>query len=329
MSGRRYALWLIGTAVGTAILLLVCVGVGSVPLSAGEVLRALVIDDGSTARLLVWSLRLPRVLSAAMVGVCLSLAGCLLQGVCANHMASPSTIGVTSGASLAAHLTLVAFPGYAGLLPLGAMLGALGTTALIYALAYRRGASTLRLILSGMAVSALFGAVSDLVKLAFAERLGNAASFLVGGFNGCLWPSVARLAPWFIVGVALCALLPARLDLLALGDASARALGLRVEATRLVLTVLASAMAGAAVATAGMIGFVGLIVPHTARLMVGSGHRRLLPVAGILGGALVAVCDTLGRVILPAGEIPAGVVLALVGAPFFLVLLRQKEGVRD
>ncbi len=326
MAARRYPLCLAGTAVGAAILLFGCVCVGAVALSPGEVLRALVVDDGSTARLLVWELRLPRVLSAAMVGCCLALAGCLLQGVMRNPMASPSTVGVTGGASLAAYLTLVAFPDYAALLPLGAMLGALAVTALIYALAYRRGASNLRLILSGLAVSALCGAVSDLVKLLFAERLGNAASFLVGGFNGCLWPSVVRLAPWFVAGTLLCALFPGRLNLLALGDAPARALGLRVEGTRLCLIALSSALAGASIATAGLISFVGLIVPHIARLLVGSDYRRLMPVSGLLGGALVALCDTLGRVILPAGEIPAGVVLALVGAPFFLSLLRRKEG---
>ena len=162
----------------------ICTGIGSVKFSVSEVARALFVDDESTARLLIWNLRFPRVLVGGLVGICLSLSGCILQGVMRNTMASPSTIGVTGGASFIGYLTLVAFPAYAYLLPVGSIVGAFVTTMLIYALAYQKGVSPVKMILSGMAVSALFSAFNDIIKTFFAESLGNASGFLVGGLNG-------------------------------------------------------------------------------------------------------------------------------------------------
>ena len=146
----------------------ICTGIGSVKFSVSEVARALFVDDESTARLLIWNLRFPRVLVGGLVGICLSLSGCILQGVMRNTMASPSTIGVTGGASFIGYLTLVAFPAYAYLLPVGSIVGAFVTTMLIYALAYQKGVSPVKMILSGMAVSALFSAFNDIIKTFFA-----------------------------------------------------------------------------------------------------------------------------------------------------------------
>lgn len=322
---RGKAALIAGLALGALASVLVCVGIGTVPFTPGEVVRALFVDDDSTARLLIWHMRLPRVLCGALVGICLSLAGCILQGVMRNTMASPSTIGVTGGASLAGYLTLVVFPQYAALLPVGAILGAFVTTMLIYALAYRRGVSPVKMILSGMAVSALCGACNDAIKLLFADTLGNASGFLVGGFNGCGWESVGRILPYALIGGAVCCFLPAGMNVLMLGDESARALGLRTEAFRFLLIAAASLLSGAAIAAAGLISFVGLIVPHIARLLVGSDYRWLFPASACLGGVLVTVCDTVGRVIMPPGEVPAGIILSLLGAPFFLFLLRTRE----
>ena len=168
---------------------LICTGIGSVKIPIPDVAKALFVADDSMARLLVWNLRFPRVLVGGLVGVCLSLAGCILQGVMRNTMASPSTIGVTGGASFIGYLTLVAFPAYSHLLPIGSILGAFVTTMLIYALAYQKGVSPVKMILSGMAVSALFGAFNDIIKTFFADSLGNASGFLVGGLNGTGWGS--------------------------------------------------------------------------------------------------------------------------------------------
>ena len=243
-------------------------------------------------------------------------------------MASPSTIGVTGGASFIGYLTLVAFPTYSYLLPLGSILGAFVTTMLIYALAYQRGVSPVKMILSGMAVSALFSAFNDIIKTFFAESLGNASGFLVGGLNGVGWESFRMILPYAAVGIFICAFLPSRMNILMLGDETANALGLRTEVFRFFLIAVSSLLAGAAIAVAGLISFVGLVVPHIARLLVGSDYKYLFPASSLLGFSLVCICDTVGRVILPPGEVPVSIILSFIGAPFFLYLLRTREGKR-
>lgn len=304
---------------------LICVGVGTVRFTLPEIFRALFTDDGSTARLLIWHLRFPRVLCGGLVGVCLSLSGCILQGVMRNTMASPSTIGVTGGASFVGYLTLVAFPQLSSLLPVGSILGAFVTTMLIYALAYQKGVSPVKMILSGMAVSALFGAFNDMIKTFFADSLGNASGFLVGGLNGSSWSHFRMILPYALVGIALCFLLPSKMNILMLGDETANSLGLRTEAFRFFLIAVSSLLSGAAIAVAGLISFVGLVVPHIARLIVGSDYKYRFPASAFLGFTLVVVCDTIGRVIMPPGEIPVSIILSFIGAPFFLYLLRTRE----
>lgn len=321
---RRAAALLILTMMSVAAVL-VCVGVGTVDFSVSETLKALFVDDDSAARLLIWNLRFPRILTGGLVGVCLSLSGCILQGVMRNTLASPSTIGVTSGASFVGYLTLVAFPAYAYLLPVGSIVGAFGTTMLIYLLAYQRGVRPVKMILSGMAVSALFGAFNDMIKTFFAESLGNASGFLVGGLNGAGWKTFKMILPYALVGMLICLFLPSKMNVLALGDETANSLGLRTEQFRFFLIVVSSLLAGAAISAAGLISFVGLIVPHIARILVGSDYKYLFPASALLGFSLVVVCDAVGRVIMPPGEIPASVILSLIGAPFFLWLLRARD----
>ncbi len=303
----------------------VCVGIGTVSFSLEEVFTALFIADDSTARLLIWNIRFPRILAGGLVGACLSLAGCILQGVMRNTMASPSTIGVTSGASFVGYLVLVVFPSYYDLLPIGSIVGAFVTTMLIYALAYQKGVSPVKMILSGMAVSALFGAFNDIIKTFFADALGNASGFLVGGLNGTGWDSLTMMFPYALTGILVCAFLPAKMNILMLGDETANSLGLRTERFRFFLIVVSSLLSGAAISVAGLISFVGLVVPHIARLLVGSDYKYLFPASTLLGFTLVTVCDTVGRVIMPPGEIPVSIILAFIGAPFFLYLLRTRQ----
>ena len=306
----------------------ICVGIGTIKFSFGEVIRAIFVDDGSTARLIVWNLRFPRILTGGLVGVCLALSGCVLQGVMRNNLASPSTIGVTGGASFVGYLTLVAFPAYSRLLPIGSIIGAFVTTMLIYALAYQKGVSPVRMILSGMAVSALFGAFNDIIKTLFAESLGNASGFLVGGLNGCGWKSFQMILPYALCGMIVCLFLPSKMNILMLGDETANSLGLRTELFRFILIAVSSLLSGAAIAAVGMLSFVGLIVPHIARLLVGSDYRYLFPASTLLGFSLIVICDTIGRVIMPPGEVPVSIIISFIGAPFFLFLLRSrgKEG---
>lgn len=304
---------------------LVCVGIGTIHFSLQEIVRGLFVADDSTSRLLIWHLRFPRILCGGLVGVCLSLSGCILQGVMRNTMASPSTIGVTGGASFIGYITLVVFPNFSHLLPIGSIAGAFVTTMLIYALAYQKGVSPVKMILSGMAVSALFGAFNDMIKTFFADSLGNASGFLVGGLNGTGWPHFGMIAPYALCGVLLCFLLPSKMNILMLGDETANSLGLRTERFRFFLIAISSLLSGAAISVAGLISFVGLVVPHIARLLVGSDYKYLFPASAFLGFTLVVACDTIGRVIMPPGEIPVSIILSFIGAPFFLYLLRTRE----
>lgn len=302
-----------------------CVAVGTTKFGLGEAWRALFIDDGSDARIIIWELRLPRILTAGLVGICLSLSGCILQGVMRNNLASPSTIGVTSGASFVGYITLVAFPALSYLLPVGSILGAFATTMLIYGLAYQKGVSPVKMILSGLAVSALFGAFNDMIKTFFADALSNVAGFLVGGLNGVVWSDFYMALPYALVGICVCALLPSKMNILMLGDETANSLGLKTERFRFLLIVVSSLLSGAAIAVAGLISFVGLIVPHIARLLVGSDYKFLFPASTFLGFFLVVVCDTIGRIVIQPAEIPVSIILSFIGAPFFLFLLRTRN----
>ena len=216
----------------------ICVAVGSVKYTVKEVVEAF-LDTEANARLIVWNVRFPRVLAGGMVGICLSLAGCILQGVMRNHLASPSTIGVTSGASFVGYMTLVAFPKLYDLLPIGAILGSFATTMLIYVLAYDRGVSPVKMILSGMAVSAVFSAFNDIIKVFFSERLADATGYLVGSLNGVSWADLKMILPYAAVGIFICAFLPAKMNILMLGDEMANTLGLRTEQFRLILIMIA------------------------------------------------------------------------------------------
>lgn len=305
---------------------LVCTAVGSVKYTVGQVVQAIFFGEGD-AWLLVWNVRLPRILCGGLVGICLSLSGCILQGVMRNHLASPSTIGVTSGASFVGYLTLVAFPQFYYLLPVGSIIGSFATTMLIYLLAYEKGVSPVKMILSGMAVSAMFGAFNDVIRTFFSERLADATGHLVGSLNGTVWSDLALILPYMVVGVFTCFFLPSKMNILMLGDEMANSLGLRTERFRLFLIAVASLLAGASVAVAGLISFVGLIIPHISRLIIGSDYKYLFPTSIFLGYSFVVICDTIGRVVMPVGELSVSIVLSFIGAPFFLYLLRKKDTV--
>lgn len=297
---------------------------GSMSFSIKESLRALFVEDDSAARLIIWNVRFPRILSGGLVGICLSLAGCILQGVMRNHLASPSTIGVSSGASFIGYLTLVAFPQYFYLLPVGSIIGGFLTTMAIYTLAYNKGVSPVKMILSGMAVSAVFGAFNDIIRSFFSDKIANATGFLVGSLNGVAWKNFLMILPYAVVGIFLCLFLPSKMNILMLGDEMANSLGVRTERFRLFLITVSSLLAGAAIAVGGLINFVGLIVPHIARLLVGSDYKFLFPASIALGYTLIIICDMVGRTILPIGEISVSIVVSVFGAPFFLYLLRNR-----
>lgn len=271
--------------------------------------------------------RLPRLCGCLLAGAALACAGVIIQGVLNNPLAAPNIIGVNSGAGLATALCCAAAPGAVGLTPVAAFLGALAGVMLVLFISERAGASRITLVLAGVAMSSMFSAGIDAVVTFFPDALNGYTDFRIGGVKNL---SMARLAPafWVILTALLLALsLSNELDLLLLGRETAQSLGLPAKWLRLVLLMLAAALAGAAVSFAGLLGFVGLLVPHIMRRLAGE-ESFLLLLSSALGGALLlASCDLISRLIFAPFELPLGVVLSLAGGPFFIwLLLRQRRG---
>jgi iron complex transport system permease protein len=274
-------------------------------------------------RMILFELRLPRALLALLVGMALAVAGTTAQAVMRNALAEPGLLGINAGAALAATLLIVALPGAPlALLPWASFAGASTMAAAIYALSWRGGTSSLRIILIGIGLSSLAGAATTLLT-AFGDirDVQRALIWLAGSVYDADWLKVQVLFLWLAGPLPLAWLGARELDLVRFGEPAARGLGQRVDLVRAVLILLCTLISGAAVAAAGLIGFVGLIAPHLARRLVGPAHARLIPVAALIGGTLVMAADLLGRTVIAPAQLPAGLVTALIGAPFLGYLL--------
>lgn len=297
---------------------------GSVPLSAGDVIRALARPSGSgLAHTVVWELRSPRVLIAASVGAGLGVSGAMLQALFRNPLVDPYVTGVSAGAALAATIAFVAGVSYV-LVPAIAFGGGLACAALVVALAAGRAGANLRVVLAGVAVSALCSAGITLVLLRSGEAGGlSILSWLAGGLSGRGWSELRWLALYLVPGLVGASALAHRLNVLRLGEESAAGLGLDVVAARWQTLSCAALLAAACVAVSGVVGFVGLMVPHGARRLFGGDMRWLLPASAAGGALVVVVADAFARALAPPTELPLGVLLALVGVPFFLAIARR------
>jgi iron complex transport system permease protein len=308
-----------------AVLVAASLAFGDVSLNWRELFDALTgtgePDPQST--MIVFDLRLPRVLLALLVGVALATAGTITLAIMRNPLAEPGVLGINSGAAAAAMavIVLVRDPPV-GLLQAAGFLGAATMALAVYALAWRSGTSSLRIILIGIGLSALATAFTTLLS-AFGDigDVQRAMIWLAGSVYDASMVKVRLLALWLIVPVPLALLLARELDLIRFGDLSARSLGQPVDLVRGLMIVLVTVLSGTAVAACGLIGFVGLIAPHMARRLVGGAHARFLPVAALIGACLVVTADLAGRIILPPVQLPAGIVTGLLGAPFFAYLL--------
>ena len=307
---------------------------GPVPLSAREVVEsfrhALSAETSrAPAARVVLDLRLPRALLGALVGGALSSSGVAFQALLRNPLADPYILGVSGGAAVGALSAALLLPPDAALpLPLCAFLGAALAAAGVFLLARRRsGVSRERLILMGVVVGAFLNAlIMMMVALSPPGRIPGAVYWLMGDLGLGTLRRVALLVPYVAAGAGILFVLSRGMDVLLLGDEAAFQTGLPVERVKTAVYLTASLLAGSVVAVSGLISFVGLIVPHGARVLVGSGHRRLLPAAFLLGGTFLVAADVLARSASPSGELPVGAVTALAGAPFFLYLLRRNGG---
>ncbi|MGG4221086.1 iron ABC transporter permease [Paenibacillus jamilae] len=297
---------------------------GSVSIPLQEINQILLHHVESTYRTILMDLRLPRVLIGLLVGACLAASGALLQGVMKNPLADPGIIGVSAGGGLAAVITMVMLPQLSYLLPVTSFLGAFLSASIIYLLAWDRGASPVKIVLAGVAINALLGALTNGVMVMYSDRVQAVLPWLSGGLNGRSWHHLEFMAPYAIIGLiaSLFAIKPA--NLLLLGDDSAQLLGQRVELQRMLIILLSALLAGTAVSVAGLIGFVGLVVPHVIRLLIGEDYRFLLPLSIVGGGTLVVLADTVARSWFDPIELPVGILLAVIGAPFFLILLKKR-----
>lgn len=315
---------------GALLSLVGAVAVGPVRIPLGEAV-GLLLRPGEQGlhSTIVHQVRLPRVLLGYLVGASLALSGGVLQGVFRNPLASPYVLGIASGASAGAAVTLaVGVVGWLAL-PLGAFIGGTLAVTLVYSLARTRsGSTTLSLILAGVALSALFTAVTSFVLFGTAgdRRMAEILFWTMGGLSRASWLHVWVLLP--VASLTGCAMwaLSRSLNALALGDHGAFTLGVRPERLRLLLLILASLLTSTAVAFAGTIGFVGLITPHAMRLLLGPDHRRLLPASALAGGIFLVWADAAARTMMRPAELPVGILTALIGAPFFLYLLRTRSG---
>lgn len=299
---------------------------GSRELSYARIIETLWNADGGTDFLILYYIRLPRVVLGAMVGASLALSGAILQGVMRNPLASPGIIGVSAGGALTAVAIMLLLPQFAGLLVPSAFCGALATAVLVYALAWKGGIQPVRLILSGVAVASMLSALVSVMLLFNSERAVVILDFMIGSLSAKSWTQIQLVWPYMAGGVIVSLLLAQVLNILVLGDEVATGLGLRVELMRVILLALSALLAAASVSVVGLLGFVGLIAPHIVRLMTGSDYRYLLPGSVLFGAGMLVWCDTVGRMALDPVELPVGIILALLGPPFFLYLLRRSDG---
>lgn len=298
------------------------VSLGALKIPVRDVIKAIVDPTEDINRQIIWNIRLPRTLVAALVGICLSLSGVILQGVMRNPLAAPNIIGVSSGGGLAAVIILIMLPDFYYLITPFAFIGALASTILIYLLAWKNGIKPMRMILAGVAVSSFLGAGINALMIFFPDRVHGVVGFMVGGLAARTWKHFYLLWPYTLAGFALAVISARKLNVLMLGDDIATSLGVCVERTRLFFIAISSLLAASAVSIVGLLGFVGLIVPHMSRLIIGSDHKYLFPASALFGAALLMFCDTVARVVMDPVEIPVGIIMAFLGAPFFLYLLR-------
>ncbi|WP_432875225.1 FecCD family ABC transporter permease [Kribbella sp. CA-245084] len=322
-TAQRYPRAVVGSlGVLAVVLSFYSLSVGATDVSMHDVFNAITGNTSDQAAQIVVDFQLPRVMLAWLVGTALAVSGGVMQGVIRNPLAAPDVVGVTKGAGFAGMLLLLAIPGVPVLAVVpAAFVGGLLAAGLVYLLAYRRGATPVRIALVGVAVSAAFEAGIRFLLVRNPLDVSAALIWLTGSLFGRSMSSVYEILPWVVVLVPLILIWSRKLDVLGLGDDLAAGLGEPVERTRRLLLLFAVALASSAVAVSGTIGFIGLIAPHMARRIFGGRHLASLPSAALFGVLLMLFADMLGRGLAPPLEIPAGLVTAVIGGPYFLYLL--------
>ena len=310
----RAVLSFVTMAVLLVVLFFAAINIGSLKVSFGTLMRGLFverIDEVAT----IYDLRFPRIIISMLAGAAIAVSGVLLQAVLKNPLADPGLIGISSGASFAA--VLVAF------------FGGVIAFLMVYCLSWKGGLSPLRIILTGVAVDALFTGLSSAFNSMSGGNMSGVASIVEANITQKTWDDVTTLIPYVVAGLFLACLFIGECNLMSLEDKTARSLGLNVNATRIVISLIAVLLASISTAIAGAISFLGLIVPHIGRILVGSDHRALIPFSALAGAFTFLLADTIGRTVAAPYEISAAVVMSVVGGPFFIILLRRSKKYGD
>lgn len=300
------------------------VNIGSLKVSFGELLKGLFVeynDDVAT----IFDLRFPRIVISVMAGAAIAVSGVLFQAVLKNPLADPGIIGISSGAGFLAVIITAFAPALYLFTPIFACIGGLAAFFLVYGLSWKGGLSPLRIILVGVAVSAMFMGLAQALNFGTRSDMSGVASIVNGNITMKTWDDVKTLIPYVVVGLVLAVVFSGICNLMALEDKSIRSLGVNVHHMRMMISIIACVLACSSTAIVGAISFLGLIVPHIGRLLVGSDHKRLIPFSMLLGAFTFLGADTIGRTICAPYEIPAAIIMSVIGGPFFIILLRRSR----
>ena len=319
---KKY-MWILVVFIAILIISILSIRYGSVRYSVNEILRGIFIRDNKKITSVIFDIRLPRLLISIFIGANLSIAGVLLQAVMANPLADPGVTGVSSGASLMAVIILIIFPQFSSFLPIVAFIGAIITCVLVYTLAFQGGIKPMRIVLAGIAINTLLSSVTSLLFMLFSDQIQGVVSRLNGSLANKTWSTLNIIIPYSLIGLALSIFCAKGCNVLALGDDMAKSLGINVTLVRIFVSAEACFLAAISVSNVGLIGFVGLIVPHISRMIIGYDHKFLIPFSALLGAAVLSLADLLSRALFAPIEIPVGIVMSTLGVPFFLYIMRK------
>ena len=305
--------------------ILISLRIGSIDISFKELIDGMFLSKQSNNFLIIRDLRMPRVLSAVLIGGNLAVAGALLQTTMKNPLADPGIIGISSGASLGAIAVMVIFTDLIKYKIIIAFIGGIIAACLVYLIGEDKGFSPVRIILAGVCVNSILNALSSMVTVFNSAGVSSIQTWLLGSLVNVTWSDFKILALYTIVGIALCLLVIKSCDLMGLGDKTAQSLGLNVNRVRVMITFVAVFLTSISTGVGGVISFVGLVIPHICRFLIGSSHKFLIPFSYFMGGFLLLVADTVSRNIFRPYEIPVGLTMCLVGGPFFIYILRRSK----
>lgn len=320
----RAALSFIILGVLLAALVFASINIGSLQVSFGELIRGLFVERIENVAA-IYDLRFPRIVISLFAGAAVAVAGVLFQAVLKNPLADPGIIGISSGASFMAVLVTAFLPALYFFTPLFAFGGGVLAFFLVYSLSWKGGLSPLRIILTGVAVSAMFSGLSDALNSMTGGSSSGVASIVEGNITQKTWEDVQTLLPYVIVGLVLAVLFSKMCNLMTLEDKTARGLGVNVNLMRILISLVAVLLASISTAVAGAVSFLGLIVPHMGRILVGSDHRALVPFSMLAGAFTFLLADTIGRTVAAPYEMSASIIMSVIGGPFFIILLRRSK----